>query len=37
MEYAVEASRIELALAMREYSEDLAKLQADEGVTDHRT
>ncbi|MDZ7602486.1 MAG: TRAP transporter substrate-binding protein [Hoeflea sp.] len=38
MKYAVEASATSnLALAMREYSKDLAELQADDGVTVHRT
>ncbi|MDP2732125.1 MAG: TRAP transporter substrate-binding protein [Hoeflea sp.] len=38
MKYAVEASATSnLALAMREYSKDLAELQADNGVTVHRT
>jgi TRAP-type mannitol/chloroaromatic compound transport system substrate-binding protein len=38
LKYAVEASSTSnLALAMREYSKDLAELQADNGVTVHRT
>jgi len=38
LKYAVEASATSnLALAMREYSKDLAELQADAGVTVHRT
>lgn len=38
LKYAVEASATSnLALAMREYSKDLAELQSDDGVTVHRT
>ncbi|MFN4158743.1 MAG: TRAP transporter substrate-binding protein [Gemmobacter sp.] len=38
LKYAVEASATSnLALAMREYSKDLAELQADNGVVVHRT
>jgi len=38
LKYAVEASATSnLALAMREYSKDLAELQSDNGVTVHRT
>lgn len=38
LKYGVEASATSnLALAMREYSNDLAKLQAEAGVTVHRT
>ncbi len=38
LKHAVEASATSnLALAMREYSKDLAELQADAGVTVHRT
>ncbi|MCZ4290151.1 TRAP transporter substrate-binding protein [Hoeflea alexandrii] len=38
LKYGVEASATSnLALAMREYSKDLAELQTDDGVTVHRT
>jgi len=38
LKYGVEASATSnLALAMREYSKDLAELQSDDGVTVHRT
>jgi TRAP-type mannitol/chloroaromatic compound transport system substrate-binding protein len=38
MKYAVEAaSTANTALAMRQYSQDLAELQSDDGVTVHRT
>ena len=38
LKYGVEASAMSnLALAMREYSKDLAELQSDAGVTVHRT
>jgi TRAP-type mannitol/chloroaromatic compound transport system substrate-binding protein len=38
MKYAVEAaSTANTALAMKQYSQDLAELQSDDGVTVHRT